>query len=48
LLVKTYSEKDVNIKVYWYFEDGDDDMKEVGEEFSDMISVPFNYIMISK
>ena len=48
VIVKTYSEKNLNIKIYWYFEDGDEDMKEVGEEFSDMISVPFNYIMISK
>ena len=48
VVVKTYSEKEVNIKIYWYFEDGDDDMKEVGEDFSDMISFPFNYIMIQR
>jgi len=48
VVVKTYSEKGVNIKIYWYFEDGDEDMKEVGEDFSDMISHPFNYIMIKR
>ena len=46
VIVKTYSELNVSMKIYWYFEDGDDDMKEVGEDFSDMISVPFNFIMV--
>ena len=48
VIVKTYSEQGVKIKIYWYFEDGDDDMKEVGEDFSDMISVPFNFVMIQR
>lgn len=48
VVVKTYSEQGAKIKIYWYFEDGDDDMKEVGEDFSDMISFPFNFIMIQR
>lgn len=48
VVVKNFAEQGVNIKIYWYFEDGDDDMKEVGEDFSDMISYPFNYIMIQR
>ena len=48
VIVKTYSEQHVNMKIYWYFEDGDDDMKEVGEDFSDMISVPFNFVMVKR
>ncbi|MEE4197246.1 MAG: DUF1987 domain-containing protein [Bacteroidales bacterium] len=48
VIVKDYSEKGICFKVYWYFEDGDDDMKEVGEDFSDMISFPFNYIMVQR
>jgi hypothetical protein len=48
VVVKTYSEPGAKIKIYWYFEDGDDDMKEVGEDFSEMISFPFNFIMIQR
>lgn len=48
VVFKTYAEKGANLKVYWYFEDGDEDMKEVGEDFSDMISTPFNFIMIQR
>ena len=48
LIVKNNVEREVDIKVYWYFDDGDDDMKEVGEDFSDMISVPFNLVMIQR
>lgn len=46
VVIKELSEKGLNLKIYWYFSDGDEDMKEVGEDFSEMISVPFNYIMI--
>ncbi|MFO7828866.1 MAG: DUF1987 domain-containing protein [Bacteroidales bacterium] len=48
VILKDSSEKGIHFKVYWYFEDGDDDMKEVGEDFSDMISFPFNFIMIQR
>ncbi len=48
VIVKDFYEKGIQFKVYWYFEDGDDDMKEVGEDFSDMISFPFNYIMVQR
>jgi hypothetical protein len=48
VLIRDFSEEGLNLKVNWYFADGDEDMKEVGEDFSEMISVPFNYIMIEK
>jgi hypothetical protein len=47
-IVKDYYEKGIQFKVYWYFDEGDDDMKEVGEDFADMISFPFNYIMVQR
>jgi hypothetical protein len=46
VIIKDLNDEGLNLKIYWYFTDGDEDMKEVGEDFSDMISVPFNYIMI--
>lgn len=48
VIVKKAVENGIDIKIYWYFEDGDEDMKEVGEDFSDMISFPFNYIMVQR
>lgn len=48
VVLKDFNEKGIQFKVYWYFEDGDDDMKEVGEDFSEMISFPFNFIMIQR
>lgn len=48
VLIRDFTEEGLNLKVNWYFADGDEDMMEVGEDFSEMISVPFNYIMIEK
>ena len=48
VLIRDFSQAGLNLKVYWYFIDGDEDMKEVGEDFSDMISVPFNFIMVER
>ncbi|MCK5028432.1 MAG: DUF1987 domain-containing protein [Bacteroidales bacterium] len=48
VIIKDFTDEKLEIKVNWYFEDGDDDMKEVGEDFSEMISLPFNFIMIQR
>ncbi len=48
VIIRDFAENGLKITVNWYFADGDEDMKEVGEDFSDMISYPFNYIMIEK
>lgn len=45
VIVKKAIDKGLDIKIYWYFDESDEDMKEVGEDFSDMISHPFNFIM---
>jgi len=34
--------------LYWYFKEGDEDMLEVGEDFSEMIDMPFQMIMIER
>ncbi|MFO8236096.1 MAG: DUF1987 domain-containing protein [Bacteroidales bacterium] len=47
-LVGNYSKKGIPVKIYWYFDEGDEDMMEVGEDFSNMIDVPFQMIMISQ
>lgn len=48
VLIKDFTDAGLNFKVYWYFTDGDEDMKEVGEDFSEMISFPFHFIMVEK
>ncbi|MGE0088113.1 MAG: DUF1987 domain-containing protein [Bacteroidales bacterium] len=48
VIVKNCNDNNIHIKINWYFEDGDEDMKEVGEDFSDMISFPFNFIMVKR
>ncbi len=32
------------LTINWYYDEMDDDMKEVGEDFSDILNVPFNFI----
>ena len=40
---KLYS-KDANVKIDWYYEDVDDQILEDGEDISDVIKIPFNFI----
>ncbi|PLX10796.1 MAG: hypothetical protein C0597_16155, partial [Marinilabiliales bacterium] len=40
LVIKNFSDEGLSMKIYWYFADGDEDMKEVGEDLADMISFP--------
>ncbi len=47
-LLKTFNDKGLDIGIYWYFNEGDDDIKEAGEELSEMVSFRFNYVMIKQ
>ena len=38
----------INIQVNWFFEEGDDDMKEVGEDLTVMLDIQPQYIMMRK
>lgn len=35
-----------NARVKWYYEEDDEDMKDIGEEYSNIIQVPFEIIQI--
>ncbi|MQY80564.1 MAG: DUF1987 domain-containing protein [Bacteroidetes bacterium] len=37
-----------HVKIYWFFEEGDDDLREAGEEMSELLEMPFNYVTIRK
>ncbi len=40
-LSKVYQKR---LKVRWYYEEGDEDLLEAGEEFSEALDIPFEYI----
>ncbi len=33
-----------NISIFWHYEKFDEDMKEVGEDFSELVNIPFNLL----
>lgn len=39
-----FHSKGNKVEINWYFEDGDDEIQESGEEISDMLGYPFNFI----
>lgn len=41
-IFKEMSESGNNVAIEWYYKDGDDDMKEAGEEYSEMCELPFD------
>jgi hypothetical protein len=38
----------LDMRIDWYYDENDDDMKEVGEELSEVVDFPFEYIMVEK
>ncbi|MBU0488082.1 MAG: DUF1987 domain-containing protein [Bacteroidetes bacterium] len=38
--------KGADFKIIWYYDDGDEDMQEAGEEMSKMVKLPFSYIEV--
>jgi len=39
-----YALEDINgIRVQWYFHDEDEDMEEAGQEFSELVEIPFEF-----
>lgn len=43
-LEEIISEKSAPLKIEWYYSDGDDDMLEAGEEYKELVEVPFAVI----
>jgi len=36
-------EKISNVKIQWYFNEDDEDMEEAGEDFSELVKIPFDF-----
>lgn len=45
-IFKKYYDKGLKIKIYWYYNDGDEDLRDVGEDLAEMTGVPFNYVLV--
>jgi hypothetical protein len=43
-IARNFYEKGLNIKVEWYYQDDDEDMKEAGEDFADFCEMEFSFI----
>ncbi len=48
ILSADYAKKGFNLKIYWYYDDDDHDMLEAGEEMSQLVSVPMEFVMVVK
>ncbi len=46
LVVEDAVKNGINASVKWYYEEDDEDMKDIGEEYSDIIQIPFEIIQI--
>ena len=44
VLINNIHSAGLNIRIDWCYEADDDDMKEVGEELSDVVDFPFKYV----
>lgn len=44
LLLNEIYKKEINIVIRWHYDTADDDMREVGEELSDVVDFNFEYI----
>lgn len=45
--LQTLSQDGNNVEVDWYYDENDEDILEIGEDYSNMIKIPFNLKMIS-
>ena len=44
-LEKLYN-RAANIKIHWYYEELDEDMQEIGEDFSETLDLPFEFFKL--
>ncbi|ALO16311.1 MAG TPA: DUF1987 domain-containing protein [Salinivirga sp.] len=48
LYINQLHSSDIDIKINWHYEEGDEDMRDVGEELAEMVDFEFKYIMMSE
>jgi hypothetical protein len=45
-MLNNFIDKGLEAKIYWYFQENDDDMLEAGEDLSEMVDLCFQYVMV--
>lgn len=48
ILSADYAKKGCKLKIYWYYDEDDHDMLEAGEEMSQLVSVPMEFVAVVK
>ncbi len=48
LLLSNIQKEGIPIKIYWHFDEDDDELREAGEELSEMAHVPFFFVEINR
>jgi len=48
VLINEVHNSDINVRIDWYYDENDDDMKEVGEELSEVVDFAFEYIILKR
>lgn len=48
LYINQVHEKGLKTKINWHYEEGDEDMRDVGEELAEMVEFEFKYIMMKE
>lgn len=48
LLLSNIQKEGIPIKIYWHFDEDDDELKEAGEELSDMAHFPFFFVEVKR
>ena len=48
ILLNGFQKDGLPMKIYWFFDEDDDELREAGEELSDMANVPFFYVGTKK
>ncbi len=44
MILETIHENNNNVLIKWYYPENDEDMEEAGEEYSDIVEIPFEHI----
>jgi hypothetical protein len=47
LVFSEMHQSNIPIEVNWFYDQDDDELREAGEEFSDMCNLPFNYVEVT-
>ena len=42
-----FKQNGMQVQVNWYYEEEDEDMRETGEDYEDVLGLPFNYITVN-